>query len=307
MRAYEGEGEEEEGDEFGGEADGEALAHIGGGERTAVAADVWLVEIFAEVIVGTAETAVEDAGEGCLWPSAVGRGVLIGVAEGEAEVVEELRRVAHRTGEDHEEGCEAGWDVVGDIVDMRCPAAEVLVAGCLVAYHRIEGVDELIGEHAGGTEEHIPEHRSHDTVAEVLGEGLKGCRAHLLGIELRSVTTYDACHLTATVGDAAVNGLEDHAHLLAEGVTGEAEEHHNGIDGDVGYGVRPQQMDGECHGSKEQADAHDHEGGTLCLAVGGFVKVLLAHGNPLAHIDDRVGQARGIAEEEVEEPAYEEG
>ena len=50
--------------------------HIFGGEGTIVCADVGFIEKFAEVVVGTAEAAIEDGGKGGFWIAAVGRGVV---------------------------------------------------------------------------------------------------------------------------------------------------------------------------------------------------------------------------------------
>ena len=84
----------------------------------------------------------------------------------------------------HQEGREAGGDVVGDVVDMSRPTTEVTIAVCLIANHGVEGVHHLVGQHAGRTEQGEPEEGGNDAVAQILSQRLKGCRSHLLGRKL---------------------------------------------------------------------------------------------------------------------------
>ena len=46
--------------------------HVVGGQRAVVVADIGFVEQLAEIIVWTAETAIEDASQSCLRVAAVG-------------------------------------------------------------------------------------------------------------------------------------------------------------------------------------------------------------------------------------------
>ena len=62
-----------------------AAEHVIEGEFTGIGADVWFLHGLTEIVVGSAETASEDGGEGGLRPSAVGRCVGGAVAEDETE------------------------------------------------------------------------------------------------------------------------------------------------------------------------------------------------------------------------------
>ena len=124
----------------------------------------------------------------------------------------------------HQQGSEAGWDVVGDVVDMRCPTAEVTVAVGLIANHGVEGVDHLIGQHARDSQEHVPEEWGNDAIREVLGKGLQGGSAYLLGRELGGVAPYNAGYLLTAFVERTVKGKEYLAHLMDECGASEAEE-----------------------------------------------------------------------------------
>ena len=82
---------------------------------------------------------------------------------------------------DHQECRQTGWDIVGNVVDMGSPAAEVFIALRLIADHRVKGVHHLIGQHAWDAKDGEPEEGSNDTVAQVLGKGFEGSSTYLLG------------------------------------------------------------------------------------------------------------------------------
>ena len=65
--------------EFGEAVDAGGGVHVGGGQFAVIFADVGFVEEFAEVVVGTAEAAVEDTGQGGFGVAAVGAGVATAV------------------------------------------------------------------------------------------------------------------------------------------------------------------------------------------------------------------------------------
>ena len=91
---------------------------------------------------------------------------------------------------------------------MGSPAAKIFVSISLVANHRVQGVHHLVGQHAWNTQQGIPEKRGNHTVAQILGQRLEGCRAHLLGREFRSIASHDASHLFATFVQAPVKSKE---------------------------------------------------------------------------------------------------
>ena len=184
-------------------------------------ADVGLVDELAEVVVRATEAAVEDGGEGGFGVAAVGTGVAAAVAQKEAEAVEE---VAGAGGKEHEQGGEAGRDIVGHVVETGGKTAEVLVAWGAVGYHGVEGVYHFVGEHTGSAEEGEPEEGGDDTVAEVLGEGFEGGGADFLGGEGGGVATDDAGDLTTAGFEGVVEGKEDLADFADEGCAGEAVE-----------------------------------------------------------------------------------
>lgn len=301
-----GEDGQEDEEDLGAEADAEAEAHVGGGDGTVVGADVGFVEIFAEVVVGTAEAAVQDGGEGGLGPSAVGRGVLGSVVEDEAEACGEAGDPVH---EGHAQGGEAGGDVVGHVVDAGGPAAEAQVAVGVVADHGVEGVDHLVGHHAGDAEEGVPEEGGDDAVAEVLGKGLEGGDAAFLTGEAAGVATYDAGYLAAGVFLAAVGCLEDHADFPAEGLAGQAEEDAEGGEEDVEGGQErtlaqgQQEVEEDPGEAEDEGDAGEGEQGAFRHAPMAVVEALLPETDPATHVDDGMGKAFGVAEEEVEKPA----
>ena len=107
---------------------------------------------------------------------------------------------------------------------MGSKAAEVLVTVCLITYHRIEGVDHLIGKHAWHTANGKPKERGNDTIAQVLGEGFEGCRADFLGREFGGVAPHDTSHLLASFIKRTVNSQEGLAHLTNKGGASEAKE-----------------------------------------------------------------------------------
>ena len=70
---------------LGRSIDTNGFSHVFGGEGTAVGAYVGLIEEFAEIVVWTTKTAIEDGGEGGFWVAAVGRGVASSVGTDESE------------------------------------------------------------------------------------------------------------------------------------------------------------------------------------------------------------------------------
>ena len=77
-------------------------------------------------------------------------------------------------GEDHQ----ARRREVRNVVEAGARPAKLPVHARFVADHRIEGVDGLVGERAGGTEQRSVKHGGHHPVAGVLRHGLDGGPAH---------------------------------------------------------------------------------------------------------------------------------
>ena len=132
-------------------------------------ADVGFVEDFAEILMGAAEATIEYAGKSCLGVAAVGRSVASGVLTYEIEP------------SPHQQGREAGGDVVGGVVDMGRYAAKLQVALGMVGYHRIEGVHHFISQHAWGAEYSQPEQGCNHAIAQVLGQSFEGSSTNFLG------------------------------------------------------------------------------------------------------------------------------
>ena len=95
------------------QVDAAGSAHVVGGEWAVVMTDVRFLYHFTEISVGAAELAVENARQGTFGISAVGRGVLATIAPDERN---ELRAACHNH---HEQGGEAGRQIVGNVVDAR--------------------------------------------------------------------------------------------------------------------------------------------------------------------------------------------
>ena len=182
--------------------DEDGTLHVGGGELTVVVADIWFVDEFTEIDVGTSEAHVEDAGEGCLGVSAVGTCVSVSVFCYESYAASQVAAGCY-----HKQGSDACGQVVGHIVDACCNAAELPVAFGAVAYHGVEGVDHLVCHHAWHTEHGEPEEWRYDAVAEVLGQGLESCGADLLRRELTCVAPNDAGHLLAPFVERTIDDL----------------------------------------------------------------------------------------------------
>ena len=66
---------QQEHEDLGKAVDADGGVHILSGQFPVVLADIGFVEEFAEVVVGTTETAVECAGEGSLRVAAIGAGM----------------------------------------------------------------------------------------------------------------------------------------------------------------------------------------------------------------------------------------
>ena len=142
------------------------------------------------------------------------------------EVKREKGKVCGR----HQQGRQSGGDVVGHVVDMGCPAAEVTVSFSLVANHRVERVHHLVGEHAGCTKDSEPEEWGNHAVAQILGQRLEGGGTHFLCREFGSVASYDASHLTAAFVQRAVEGEEHLSYFPDECRAGEAVEDDDSIE-----------------------------------------------------------------------------
>ena len=253
-------------------------------------------------MVWATEAAVEDGGEGGFGITAVGAGVAAAVAQEEAEATD---KVARAGGKEHEQGGEAGGNVVGHIVKAGGEAAKVLIAGGAVGYHGVEGIYHLVGEHAGSAEESEPKEGGNDAVAEVFGEGFEGSGADFLGGEGGGVATDDAGDLTTAGFKGVVEGKEDLADFADEGCAGEAVEDEDEVE------------EGLWGGWEEGAEeGHDGEGGddegkgderAFQKAVGATVEAALAGGDSAAKPHDGVRQTGGVAQEEVEQPAEKQG
>ena len=137
----------------------------------------------------------------------------------------------HQLWYNHQEGGDAGWEIVGYIVETGSKAAEVTIAVGLVANHGIEGVDHLVGQHARYTTNGKPKEWSNDPIAQVLSEGFQGCRTNLLGRELGGVAPHNASHLLASLFKGTVNRQEGLTHLTNEGGASKTPEDDEGTKG----------------------------------------------------------------------------
>ena len=81
----------------------------------------------------------------------------------------------------HQQGGEAGWDVVGGIVDAGGHTAEQAVSLRALANHGVERGHHLVCQHTRRPQQQEPEQGGDDAVAHVLGQRLQCRRAHLLG------------------------------------------------------------------------------------------------------------------------------
>ena len=281
------------------------------------------------------EAAVEDGGEGGFGIAAVGGGVVSAVFKDEGEELPPLspldsppqaggqlrRREEGR--QEHQQGRETGGEIVGDIVDVGGPAAEVSVAFGAVADHRVEGVHHLIGQHTGRTEQGEPEEGGDDAVAEVLGKGLEGCGAHLLGGELRGVAAHNACYLlTALVegaptpqssgqppsGRGAIEGEEDGADFADQRGAGEAVEDGDSVEDNAQCIMHNAQLAAHepCEGEDEEDEGDGHDG-PFRFPMRATVEPMLAEGDEASEPHDGVRQSLRVAEKKVEQPAEEEG
>lgn len=286
---------------FGAAVDGEGGVHVGGGEGAGVVAYVGFVEALAEIVVRASETAAEDSGKGGFGPAGVGAGVLGSVAEHEPP------QAGTSCDKYHQQCSEACGDVVGHVVYARGPSAELEIALGVIAYHRVEGIDHLVGEHTGDTEQHIVEQRGYHPVREVFGQCLEGGGAHLAVGEGSGVAPYDASHLTAPLVERAVGGFEHHAYLAAQGRPGEAIEYDDGLEQYPGHGPRGEQPDNGPSDSGGRGDEADGCEGTLEDAVRGMVERVFAQADGPSEPYDGVGEPLGVAEQEVENPSEQQG
>ena len=94
--------------------------------------------------------------------------------------------------DNHQQGCETGWNVIGDVVDASSPTAKVTIAVGSVANHGVERVHHLVRQHARRPQQHEPEERGDDAIGEVLSQSLECRRANLLSRKLRGVAPNNA-------------------------------------------------------------------------------------------------------------------
>ena len=214
----------------------------------------------------------------------------------------------------HQQRCEAGWDVVGHVVDACCPTAEVAIALGAIADHRVKGVDHLVGQHTGCAEHGKPEEGRYDAVAEVLGKRLEGSRTHFLCRELTGVASHDAGYLSAAFIQRTVEGEEDSSHLADEGgasKTVEDDEHTESLTPDPspkGEGssiFKQSRIESSCYqpsDTKDQDNTADGQHRALELLMPTMIKTMFPIANPLAKPHNGVRQARRVAQAEVEQP-----
>ena len=279
--------------------------HIGSRQLAVVLADIGFVEDLTEIIVRTAEPAVEDARKGCLGISAVGRSMAPAVAPDESEERETERDEC--IGQKHEKGRQASRDEVGHVIDASRPATKVLETLRPVTDHGVLGVHHLVGQHGRHTAHRQPEEGSHNAVAEVLGQGFESGRAHLLSRKLRRVAAHDSGHLPPTLLQRTVEGEKYGPNLTDERGSGQAIENQQ----DGNWIVEEWVRTGAVHqnpGCKEdegiEQDGHHR---TFQHPMAPLVQMSLAPGYHLAKAHDRMGQPRGVTKEKVEQPGGKEG
>ena len=228
------------------------------------------------------KAAVEQRGQCSLRPSAVGRSMLRPIAKQKGEPRTTRPSTSHR---EHQERGETGGNVVGDVIDAGCPAAEGTIALRAIAYHRVEGVHGLIDQHPGNAQQSIPKERGHHAVGEVLGERFQRRRAHLLCCESPSVASHDTGHLPSSVVQAAVQCLEDHGHLAAQRPPRQAEKYQQRC--------RPSRQ--QPRQKKEQGECERYQQRSLQATMGSTIEPMFPKAYPPTDAHHRMGQPGGVA------------
>ena len=206
--------------------------------------------------------------------------------------------------DDHQQGSKTRGDIVGHIVDTGCPTAKVLVTLRAVAYHGVERIHHLVGEHPRRAANGKPEQWCRHTVAQVLGKGLKGCCPHLLCRQFRGVASHDACHLPAAVFQGAVEGDEYGTHLTDKRGASQTIEHHDDVETDSKiYTCQRKETADEPSTEKHHDNEDDGHQCAFQLAMLPMVEPMLAKGNHLAKPHYGVWQPLRVSQHEVEQPA----
>jgi hypothetical protein len=187
-----------------------------GGARAAVA-EPGVVHHLAGIAARPREGEVERAGGRRLRPAGIGRAVLPGVAQHDAEGGANLRLRRGEGGGGEERAAEPGRDQVQDVVEPRRRPAEADVARRGVADHAVERVDRLVDEDPRQSEERVIEDRRHHAVAEILGQRLDGGAGDAVFVEALRVAADDMADRRAP-GDQslAVERLAHARHMVEE-------------------------------------------------------------------------------------------
>ena len=134
------------------------------------------------------------------------------------------------SGQTDEEHGQPGRQEVGRVVDPGRGPAKVQIARVLVADHRVEGVDHLVGQGQGRTAEGGVEERRQHPVDRVFGHGLHRGPGDVVALIAAHIPTDDHRHLGAGPLDFAGGQRPVNLHgRLVQGPGREAVEEEHGF------------------------------------------------------------------------------
>ena len=129
------------------------------GEFPIVGPDIWLIDKYTVVDVGSPESAIQTSGHCGFRVAGIRAGVLPSVLP---DKIEDSFPI---TDDGNKQGCYPGRDIIENIINTSRTTSEIFVFGIFVTDHRVEGIDHFISHHSGKSAERVKEKRGNDAVA----------------------------------------------------------------------------------------------------------------------------------------------
>ena len=245
---------------------------------------------------------IQNTSKGSLGITAIGTCMVPAVLPHKTE------QVHSPDSQDHQKSRDTCRDIVGHVVDMCRPTAEVLMPFSLIANHGVERVHHLVSQHARRAKDGEPEQWGNHAIREVLSQRFEGGGAHLLSREFRCVTPHDASHLATSILQTSVEGNEYGTDFTNEGGASQTVEDDQRFKHHAQCPMpHKQQVTYQKGGDEHKDDKGKGDDGSFHFAMIALVQAVFKGRDGLAKPHDRMGQFLRVAEAEVEQPAKEQG